>query len=188
MVLVFFLAAAAGLMVLSQAAGMIAAYGGATGVALVATTTITGAIACARVAGGWLVVRLPIPFVAAFTHGFALLGAVLLTLWPVPLMAAVALVMIGVGYGFISGCIAGGIAHYWPPDEYGRTASRLYIAWCAAAVTLPILAGYLFDITGSYRTAIVIAGCGNMAGAAIALGLPRQQASSSAPAETRGSG
>lgn len=188
MALVFFLAAAAGLMVLSQAAGIIAAYGGATGVALTATTTITGAIACARVSGGWLVDRLPIPFVAACAHGFALLGAALLTLWPVPLVAAVALVMIGVGYGFISGCTAGGIAHYWPPAEYGRMASRLYIAWCVAAVTLPLLAGYLFDTTGSYRTAMIIAGCGNAAGAAIALGLPRQQVSLSAPTGRRGLG
>jgi MFS transporter, OFA family, oxalate/formate antiporter len=48
---IFFLAAAAGLTVLSQAAGIIAAYGGATATALVATTAITGAIACARLAG-----------------------------------------------------------------------------------------------------------------------------------------
>ncbi len=171
---VFFLAAAAGLTVLSQAVGIIAAYGGATATALAATTAITGSIACARLAGGWLVDRFPVPFVSALAHGLALTGAVLLTLWPEPLVAALALGMIGMGYGFVSGSTAGAIALYWPPAEYGRIASRLYVAWCLAAVTLPVLAGYLFDITRSYSATVIIAGCGNLLGLAIALGLPRQ--------------
>ena len=48
----FFLAAAAGLMVMSQAAGIVQAYGGQTALAVGATTFITGAIAAARVAIG----------------------------------------------------------------------------------------------------------------------------------------
>ena len=171
---VFFLAAAAGLTVLSQAAGIIAAYGGVTATALAATTAITGAIACARITGGWLVDRFPVPFVSAFAHGLAAAGAVVLTLWPDPLVAAFALGLIGMGYGFVSGSTAGAIAVYWPPADYGHIASRLYIAWCVAAVTLPILAGYLFDITRSYHTAVIIAGCGNLLGLSVALGLPRQ--------------
>jgi MFS transporter, OFA family, oxalate/formate antiporter len=171
---VFFLAAAAGLTVLSQAAGIIAAYGGDTATALATTTAITGAIACARLAGGWLVDRFAVPFVAAFAHGLAMTGAALLTIWPGPLVAALALGMIGTGYGFVSGSTAGGIAVYWVPAEYGRVAGRIYIAWCVAAVTLPVLAGYLFDITRSYGAAVIIAGCGNLLGLAIALGLPRR--------------
>jgi hypothetical protein len=63
--LVFFLAASAGLMVLSQAAGIIAAYGGATALAVYGTTFIAGTIAAARLAGGWMVDWLTIPSVAA---------------------------------------------------------------------------------------------------------------------------
>ncbi|HYM04406.1 MAG TPA: MFS transporter [Stellaceae bacterium] len=174
MCLVFFLAAAAGLTVLSQAAGIILAYGGTTALSLGATTAITGAIACARLGGGWLVDRFAIPSVMAFAHSFALAGAILLTLWPVPLVAAVTLAMIGMGYGFISGSSAAAIASYWPSRFYGRVASRLYIAWCVAAVSLPVLAGYLFDLTGSYRAVVVIAGCGNLIGIIVALTLPRQ--------------
>lgn len=171
---VFFLAAAAGLTVLSQAAGIIAAYGGGTATALATTTAITGAIAFARITGGWLVDRFPVPLVSAFAHVLAAIGAVVLTLWPEPLVAAFALGAIGMGYGFVSGSTAGAIAVYWPPADYGRVASRLYIAWCVAAVTLPVLAGYLFDITRSYHAAVIIAGCGNLLGLSIALGLPRQ--------------
>ena len=174
---VFFVAAAAGLTVLSQAAGIIAAYGGTTAMALAATTAITGGIAVARLSGGWLTDRFPVPFVAAGAQGFALSGAVLLTAFPSPLVAAIALGMVGMGYGFISGATAGGIAIYWPPAAYGRIASRLYVAWCVAAVSLPILAGHLFDLTHGYGTTVIIAGCGNLIGVIVAVGLPRGRVS-----------
>jgi MFS transporter, OFA family, oxalate/formate antiporter len=160
--------------VLSQAAGIIVAYGGTTELALGATTAITGFIALARVSGGWLTDRFPVPFVAAFAQGFALAGAVLLTLWPNPLVASVALGMVGMGYGFISGCTAGAVARYWPAAVYGRIASRIYIAWCIAAVSLPILAGHLYDLTRGYQATVIIAGCGNLVGVLVALGLPRR--------------
>jgi OFA family oxalate/formate antiporter-like MFS transporter len=172
---VFFLAAAAGLMVMSQAAGIVQAYGGATVLALGATTLITGAIAAARIGGGWLVDRFQMPHVAAGAHLWALAGAVLLTLFPGPLVAIPALAMIGMGYGFISGSTAGAIAQYWHRNAFGTVAGRLYIAWCVAAVTLPVLAGWLFDRTQGYGAAVVIAAGGNVLGAWVALGLPRRQ-------------
>jgi len=42
---------------------------------------------------------------------------------------------------------------------------------------LPIAAGRLFDVTQSYRTAVMISAGGNVLGILIALGLPRQGAS-----------
>ena len=44
---VFFLAAAAGLTVLGQAAGVVKAYGGSVSIAVLATTLITGSVAAA---------------------------------------------------------------------------------------------------------------------------------------------
>jgi MFS family permease len=173
--LVFFLAAAAGLTVLSQAKEIVVAYGGNAATAITATTIIAAAIACARVSGGFLVDRFPVPFVAACAHLLALTGALVLTLWPRPEIAAIALGMIGVGYGFISGTTAGGVAIYWPAWEYGRVASLTYIAWCVAALSLPVLAGWLFDRTGGYETTVLIAGAGNLAGIAVALTLPRRR-------------
>jgi hypothetical protein len=162
------------LTVLSQAAGMIAAYGGSTTLALLATTWITGCIAAARLGGGWLVDRFAVPTVMAGAHAFALAGDVILTLWPGPLVSALTLAMIGMGYGFISGATAAAVAFYWNVRAYGRIASRLYIAWCVAAISLPVLAGRLFDLTGGYGSAVLIAGCGNLLGLAIALTLPRR--------------
>ncbi len=171
---VFFLAAAAGLTVLSQAAGIITAYGGSVAGALAATTAISAAVAAARLGGGWLVDLLPVPVVMGLAHAIALAGAILLTLWPGPLAAMLALAMIGTGAGLVSGSTAAGVATYWPIAQYGRVASRLYVAWGVAAISLPVLAGHLFDLTGGYRTAIMVAGCGNLAGLLISLTLPRR--------------
>jgi OFA family oxalate/formate antiporter-like MFS transporter len=179
---VFFLAAAAGLTVMSQAAGIVQAYGGQTMLALGATTFITGAIAAARIGGGWMVDRFAVPRVAVFAHLFSLAGAILLSVWPGPWVAIPALTMIGMGYGFISGTTAGAIAQYWHKNSFGRVASQLYIAWCIAAVSLPVLAGWLYDRTQGYGTAVLIAAAGNVLGAIIAWGLPDGRSRSAARA------
>jgi MFS family permease len=157
LVTVFFLAAAAGLMVLSQAAAIVQAYGGAAAAAVGATTLVSGAVGAARIAGGWLVDRHAAARVGTSAHACSLAGALLLGLFPGPATAVAALVLIGAGYGIVSGLAAGAIAHYWHRNRFGLVASRLYIAWCAAAISLPVLAGALFDRTGSYAAAVWIA-------------------------------
>lgn len=172
---VFFLAAAAGLTVLSQAAAMVQAYGGAAALAVAATTFITGAVGAARIAGGWLVDHFAAARVGVGAHLCALSGAVLLTLAPAPLTAAIGLALIGMGYGIVSGLTAGAIAQYWHKNQFGLVAGRLYIAWCAAAVTLPVLAGALFDRTGTYAATLLIAGGINIAGSLVAARLPARR-------------
>ena len=174
--LVFFLAASAGLMVLSQAAGIITAYGGAAPLAVYGTTFITATIAAARLGGGWMVDWLAIPTVAAGANAIALAGNVALTLWPGPRVAVFALALVGLGYGLVSGVTAAAVAVYWRRALYGRMASRVYIAWSAAAIVLPIVAGRLFDLTQGYGLAVLIAGGSNALGILVALGLPRRGA------------
>ena len=170
---VFFLAAAAGLMVMSQAAGIVQSYGGQTALAVLATTFITGAVGAARIAGGWLTDRFAVPRVAMASQLFAACGALVLTLWPGPMVAVPALAMIAMGYGFISGLTAAAIARYWHRNAFGRIAGRLYVAWCVAAVTLPILAGWLYDRTAGYGTAVLIAGGLNLTAVFVAARLPK---------------
>jgi MFS transporter, OFA family, oxalate/formate antiporter len=170
----FFLAASAGLMVLSQAREIVATYGGAATLAVAATTGLTGAIAAARIGGGWLVDRFAVPHVMCAAHALALCGGLLVALLPSPVTAVLGLGMVGLGYGFVSGATAGGIGLYWRPADYGRIAGRTYIAWCLAAVSLPVLAGYLFDMTREYSTAVLIAAGANIAGMAMALTMPRR--------------
>ena len=168
----FFLAAAAGLTVLSQAAAIVQAYGGAAAVAVGATTFITGGVGAARIAGGWLVDHFAAARVGVGAHACSLAGAVMLSLFPGPATAAFALGLIGVGYGIVSGLAAGAIAQYWHKNRFGRIASRLYVAWCVAAISLPVLAGALFDRTGSYVPAMWVAAGVNLLGLLIASMLP----------------
>lgn len=179
--LVFFLAASAGLMVLSQAAGIITAYGGGTSLAVYGTTLVTATVAAARLGGGWMVDWLAIPTVAMGAHALALAGAVALSLWPGPGVAVLALAVVGLGYGLISGMTAAAVAVYWRRALYGRMASRVYVAWCAAAIVLPIVAGRLFDLTHGYGAAVLIAGGGNALGVLVAAGLPRQHSAPEPP-------
>jgi MFS transporter, OFA family, oxalate/formate antiporter len=72
---VFFLAAAAGLTVLSQAAAIVQAYGGGAALAVGATTFITGAVGAARIAGGWLVDHFAAARVGIGAHACSLAGA-----------------------------------------------------------------------------------------------------------------
>jgi len=178
----FFLAASAGLMVLSQAREIVATYGGAAALAVGATTGITGAIAAARIGGGWLVDRFAVPHVMCAAHALALCGGLLLTFYPTPVTSVLGLGLIGMGYGFVSGSTAGGVGVYWQPADYGRVAGRTYIAWCLAALSLPVLAGYLFDKTGGYGTPVLIAAGCNLAGMALALTMPRRGWRESRPA------
>jgi MFS family permease len=112
--------------------------------------------------------------VAGGAHALALAGNVALTLWPGPGMSVLALTFVGLGYGVISGVTAAGVAAYWRRALYGRVASRLYTAWAAAAVVLPIAAGRLFDLTQGYRAAVLIAGGANLLGVIVGFALPHQ--------------
>ena len=171
---VFFFAAAAGLTVLGQAAGMVEAYGASKALALSATTAITAFVMAARILGGWLADRLPAAQVMAGAHLLAFAADLLLLALPGPLVAVGTLAMIGTGYGLVSGSTAAAIGVYWGAGQYGRIAGRLYAAWCVAAVTLPVVAGWLFDRTGGYVWAIMLAAGGNLLGIVIAASLPRR--------------
>ena len=67
---------------------------------------------------------------------------------------------------------AGAIAQYWHKNQFGFVAGRLYIAWCAAAVGLPVLAGALFDRTGGYASTVWVAAGINVVGMVVAGRLP----------------
>ena len=112
---------------------------------------------------------------ACTAHLIALSGSLLLLAFPGPAVAVLSMTLIGMGYGFISGLTAGAIARYWHKNVFGRVASQLYIAWCVAAVSLPVVAGWLFDRTQAYHGAMMIAAVGNLLGAMLATSLPRNR-------------
>jgi MFS transporter, OFA family, oxalate/formate antiporter len=99
----------------------------------------------------------------------------MLTVMPSPEVAISSLGLIGVGYGLISGVTVAAVASYWPRSEFGRIAGRMYIAWCLAAIALPVFAGRLYDLTAGYEMAVIVAGGANLLAILVALTLPRQK-------------
>ena len=131
---VFFLAAAAGLMVMSQAAGIVQAYG--AGNALASSPPRSSPEWSARRASPAAGSPTASPSRASrWARSSPLRGA---PPQPVPGRGRRALAMIGMGYGIISGVTAAAIARYWHKNAFGRVAGRLYVAWCIAAITLPV--------------------------------------------------
>src|SRR5262249_20568267 len=130
---------------------------------------------------------LTVPTVAAGAHAVALVGNLALTVWPSPAISVVSLALVGIGYGLMSGVTAAAVAVYWRRELYSRIASRLYLAWCAAAIVLPTTPGHLFDITRSYGTAILIAAGGNVVGVLAARTLPTERGEPGVEARARAS-
>jgi OFA family oxalate/formate antiporter-like MFS transporter len=161
--------------VLSQAAAIVQAYDGAASFAVGATTFITGAVGAARISGGWLIDRFSASRVGIGAHACSLAGALLLSALPSAMGSAAGLALIGFGYGIVSGLAAGAIGQYWHRNQFGFVAGRLYIAWCAAAISLPVLAGWLFDRTGSYASTVWIAAGLNVLGIALSTALPEKK-------------
>ena len=67
---------------------------------------------------------------------------------------------------------ADAIARYWHKNQFGHVAGRLYIAWCAAAIGLSVLAGALVDRSGSYASTVWVAAGINGLGMLVAGRLP----------------
>ncbi len=117
------LAAASGLTALSQSVGILFSYGAANQIAVGATSLMTGMIAAARLSGGWMVDKFTLSQVMMGAHAWSLIGALLLSVWPNPITAVIGLMMVGMGYGFISGSSAGGVAMYWRKQQFGLVSA-----------------------------------------------------------------
>ncbi len=91
------------------------------------------------------------------------LYAVVDGLWALYLVS----VLFGLGYGGINLCYPVIVQRYLPPAETGR---RLGIAILFGALGMALggwLAGYIFDLTGSYAPAFLIGAAFNIANLAI---------------------
>ena len=137
---VFFLAAAAGLMVMSQAAGIVQAYGAGTALAVAATAFITGMVGAARIAGGWLTDRFAIARVARAALCLHAGGDPQPVARPAGGRRHAGDDRHGLRHHLRRHAAA--IARYWGKNAFGRVAGRLYVAWCIAAITLPVVAGW----------------------------------------------
>lgn len=169
----FLLGAGAGLMAISQAAGIVVAYGGLPGLAVIGTTLVGVGNGLGRLVGGWLCDHLPIRRVVMGAHLIAAAALAALALFPSAAVAVVALALVGLCYGLISGAYPSALGLYYGVVNYGRMLGRLITAWGVAGLLAPWLAGVIFDATGGYGLAVSLACSGAALGFLVSIALPR---------------
>ena len=98
-------------------------------------------------------------------HAIAIVGLVGLVAVPSATVAVAAIAMAGLSYGLQTGAYPSALAIYYGAENFGRMLGRLITAWGIAGLSAPIIAGAMFDASGSYTLAVGLAA----AAAALAL-------------------
>ncbi len=153
----FLLGAGSGLMCISQAAAMVTAYGGTLALAVFGTTMVAAGNCAGRLIGGALSDYLPVRSVVIGAHTIGAVGLFGLAVFPSATVAVIAIAMAGLSYGLQTGAYPSAMAIYYGSENFGRMMGRLITAWGIAGLAAPIIAGALFDLTGSYRLAVAFA-------------------------------
>ena len=144
------------------------------GVAAIIAASVVGVVGLASIfgktGGGWLSDRVEREFV--YLAGIAIMvGAVaaLAAISHAPAHWAIYgyAVLLGVGYSATASLIPAMVSDRFSGPHFGAIVGVGLLGSAAGSATGPLLAGYLFDRTGSYMVAFAIAaGCGIAAGAA----------------------
>jgi MFS family permease len=109
-----------------------------------------------RIAVGALVDRVWAPAVAAVVMVPAALGCVLIAVGSSFAGYVTAAVLLGIATGTELDVLGFLVARYFGIADYARIYSRAYAFVAASAGVSPLIFGHLFDITGSYRLALLI--------------------------------
>lgn len=170
----FAFGAMAGLMIISHAAGIVSAYGGAPtqialGAMLVNIGNVTG-----RFSGGWFSQHFHVRRVLATVMAIATVALLALAFFPAVWLALVVLMLIGFVYGSNGSTYPISVTIYYCRTHMAKIFGILMTAWGTAGLTAPWIAGLVFDSTGQYKYAILIAAAAAFLGSMVSLTLPDQ--------------
>jgi OFA family oxalate/formate antiporter-like MFS transporter len=76
--------------------------------------------------------------------------------FPTTTAALFGLGAVGIGYGCIASALPSAIARSYGIASVGRIYGRLFTAWGAAGLLGPLAAGWLFEMAGDYRPALMV--------------------------------
>jgi MFS family permease len=169
----FLCGAAAGLMTLGHAAGLVAAYGGSAPAVAAGTALIAAGNGFGRLASGWLSDQLPVRAILAVAAALGAAALFALAGWPGPATVYTCLSLVGLAYGLMAAGYVVAVTTYYGPERVAAVFGLVFTAWGLAGLTAPVLAGAIVDRTGDYRLAAVLAGVSALISTGCALLLPR---------------
>lgn len=126
-----------------------------------------------QVAVGFLLDRIPRPWIATPFFLAALAGLTMFTLSSSFGALLCAGALMGLGLGTEYGVLPYFLSRYFGVRHYGSISGAIYGVIVLLQGFTPFLMDLVFDRTGSYRPAIVTIGAGLLAGALLVLRLPR---------------
>jgi MFS family permease len=112
---------------------------------------------CGRLLSGWLIDRIFASYVASF-FWLAPVGGFVLLISGYGLLPGLGVVMIGLGLGTEVDLIAFMISRYLGLKAFGALYGLFFMAFALGGAVGRFLAGYLFDLAGSYDIALMGAG------------------------------
>jgi MFS family permease len=171
----FSLSALAALMIISHAAGVISAFGGtpaqiAFGVMIVSVGNVAG-----RFSAGWLGQHFPVRRVFSIVTVSSSLGLLLLMFSSSVWMATMILLLVGLVYGANASFYPIAVSLYYGREHMAKVFGVLMTAWGLAGLAAPWLAGWIFDATGQYTLAILVAAAAALLSSTATLLLPEQK-------------
>ena len=167
--------AAGGLMVLGHAAGIVAETGGSVRLAGIAVSMISIGNALGRLTSGAIADYLGprgVLFVAAVLLGVST-GTMALMIDST--ITVVTLAFAGLSYGLMATGYPVAVHRFYSAQRFGPVYGRVFTAWGLAGLVAPFAAGWMFDRTGSYHVALLLAMIAAFMSALISLGFPRHR-------------
>ncbi|MCZ4354036.1 MFS transporter [Roseovarius aestuarii] len=149
--------AAGGLMVLGHAAGIIAEQGGSVAVAGIAVSMIAVGNATGRLTSGAIADRLgprTVLLLAALMLGVA---TGMMAMGVSIVVSVVALAVTGLSYGVMATGYPVAVHRFYGATQFASVYGRVFTAWGIAGLISPFVAGWMFDNTGSYSFALLLA-------------------------------
>lgn len=169
--LVFFIAAAGGVLVIGHAAGILASRDATSTIAVAGVVLVNVGNAGGRFMAGWACDYFAPGRVATTAHVTALTGFLILIFLPGATAALAAVAFIGLSYGIASGAYPSAVSIFFGVAKYGRNLGILITAWGVAGLTSPWIGGWLFDQSGDYIQASILGMALAILGIVISLGI-----------------
>ena len=162
-----------GLLMIGHAAALVESVRGSEELIVLGAAFVAGGNWMGRFCAGWASDYIPVRQVllVALLLITGALSMVLTVGSPATVIAALAVV--GAGYGVLASAYPIAVGRYFGPSKVGAIYGKLFTAWGVAGIAGPWIAGWMFEATGSYREALMVAAAAAVVAVLVTAMLPR---------------